>query len=125
MRGRGSRFRPFTRLKAADAPPREADTGREEPGAREPPRSESPPRPPAADVLEMRSARPRAREWNVWELEQLARAAAREHPERSQEWAYLLVHLRRYATPDGALPREFDALVRESFGELLETSRQA
>jgi hypothetical protein len=86
-----------------------------------------PPRPdrPAAhrgDVVEMRPARAGPREWNVWELEQLARAGGRQNPERSQEWAYLLVHLRQYATPDGALPREFDALVRESFGELLETS---
>ena len=77
------------------------------------------------EMLEVRRLRAAPREWNVWELEQLARAGARQNPERSQEWAYLLVHLRQFATPDGALPREFDALVRESFGELLEASGQA
>lgn len=121
MRGRASRFRPFTRPKAVDAPPN-AEADREQPEATPgPPPAEPPARPPAGDVLDMRRPRARPREWNVWELEQLARAGARQHPERSQEWAYLLVHLRQFATPDGALPPEFDGLVRESFGELLET----
>jgi hypothetical protein len=123
--GRASRFRSFTRLKAVDAASREADADREEAAPPRPRPPEPPTGPLTGDVLEMRGARTRPREWNVWELEQLARAGARQNPERSQEWAYLLVHLRQFATPDGALPREFDALVRESFGELLETSGQA
>ena len=41
-------------------------------------------------------------------------------PIRYEEWSYLFVHLRQFATPDGSLPTEFDGLVRESFGELLE-----
>ena len=68
----------------------------------------------------MRGTRAGPREWNLWELEQLARASGQRYPERMQEWTYLFVHLRRFAQTDGALPREFDGLVRESFGELLE-----
>jgi hypothetical protein len=40
-------------------------------------------------------------------------------PAREQEWGYLVVYLREFATPDGVLPAEFDELVRESFGDLL------
>ena len=58
-------------------------------------------------------------EWNVWELERLARERAARIPARDEEWAYLLVYLREFAAPDGTLPAEFDALVRESFGELV------
>lgn len=60
------------------------------------------------------------REWNVWELETPAREAARRVPERAAEWSYVLLHLREFAAPGGTLPTEFDAVVRESFGALLE-----
>ena len=73
----------------------------------------------------MRGMRTVPREWNLWELEQLARASAQRHPDRVEEWGHLFVHLRRFARPDGALPREFDGLVRESFGELLERAGKA
>jgi hypothetical protein len=69
------------------------------------------------------SAEPRA--WNVWELESLAREQARLEPERGEEWSYLFVHLRQFADAKGKLPSEFDGLVRESFGELLETLEPA
>ena len=88
--------------------------------APEPPAREPAPAPSRREVVEMHGMRPGPREWNLWELERLARASAQRHPERMQEWGYLFVHLRRFARPDGALPREFDGLVRESFGELLE-----
>ena len=58
-------------------------------------------------------------EWNVWELERLTRERSGEDRDRDAEWGYLVVYLRGFARPDGALPTEFDALVRESFGELL------
>jgi hypothetical protein len=32
----------------------------------------------------------------------------------------VLFHLRAYASSDGTIPAEFDALARESFGELLD-----
>ncbi len=121
MRGRASRFRPFARLKAVDPGPRETEEERGEPPAPARPRREW----SAGDVGPIRGERTGTREWNIWELEQLVRAGARDNPERSQEWAYLLVHLRQFATPDGALPPDFDGLVRESFGELLEASGRA
>jgi hypothetical protein len=58
-------------------------------------------------------------EWNVWELERLARARSGDDPLRDEEWSYLLVYLRDFASPDGLLPVDFDPLVRESFGELV------
>jgi hypothetical protein len=81
------------------------------------------PRAPANVVRMPQSATPR--EWNVWELESLAREQARLEPERGEEWSYLFVHLRQFADAKGKLPSEFDGLVRESFGELLETFEPA
>ena len=70
-----------------------------------------------------RSSQPR--EWNLWELERIARAQSRRDPERFEEWSYLFLHLRRYANADGMLPAEFDGLVRDSFGGLLEPAQGA
>ena len=97
-----------------------------------PPPSPPPARPPAArgaaqptGVVDLRTrvtAQPR--QWNLWDLERLAREQLqREHPDRFEALSYLFVHLRQFATPDGSLPVEFDALVRESFGDLLEQRR--
>ena len=58
-------------------------------------------------------------EWNVWEIERLARARSGDDPVRDEEWGYLLVYLREFASADGVLSTDFDALVRESFGELV------
>jgi outer membrane biosynthesis protein TonB len=60
------------------------------------------------------------RRWNLWDLERRARDEAQTDPLRYQQWSYLFVHLRQFAAPDGSLPVEFDGLVRESFGELLD-----
>jgi hypothetical protein len=60
------------------------------------------------------------RQWNIWDLERLAHAEAQKNPERRDEWSFLFVHLRQFANADGVLPTEFDSLVRESFGGLLE-----
>jgi hypothetical protein len=68
--------------------------------------------------LPQRSYAPR--QWNLWDLERLVRAEAQDHPERRDEWAFLFVHLRQFANADGELPAEFDSLVRESFGDVLE-----
>jgi hypothetical protein len=56
-------------------------------------------------------------EWNLWELERRARAhaGAEAVPE---EWAAMFIYLREFAKSDGALPPQFDSLVRESFPEL-------
>jgi hypothetical protein len=60
-----------------------------------------------------------AREWNVWELERLARRFGGKDLNQDEEWGFLLVYLREFATPEGLLPADFDALVRESFPELV------
>jgi hypothetical protein len=80
------------------------------------------PAPPAAEtqVVQLPQRNYVPRQWNIWDLERLARAEAPTHPERRDEWAFLFVHLRQFANADGVLPTEFDSLVRESFGGLLE-----
>jgi len=55
------------------------------------------------------------REWNVWELERLARYGEA----RDEEVAFLLLELRQFADAHGRLPVSFDPVIRESFGELL------
>jgi hypothetical protein len=64
---------------------------------------------------------PPAREWNLWDLERRAREQAGNAP-RDEEWSALFTHLRVFANADGVLPKEFDGLVRESFGELIEAA---
>jgi len=109
--GPESRWARRKRLRAVPPPP-----------AEEPAAVTAIPAPPAAEAqvvaLPQRSHQPR--QWNIWDLERLARAEAADHPERRDEWAFLFVHLRQFANADGALPSEFDSLVRESFGGLLD-----
>jgi hypothetical protein len=96
-------------------PPEPAPTPPLEPAA-------EPVRPAASsDVVDLRMrATIQPRRWNLWDLERRARDELPRDPARYEEWSYLFVHLRQFATPDGSLPTEFDGLVRESFGELLE-----
>ncbi len=64
---------------------------------------------------------PLEREWNIWDLERLAREQAGD-PARDQEWAALFMHLRQFANADGVLPTQFDSLVRESFSRLIQAA---
>lgn len=64
-----------------------------------------------------------AREWNLWELQRAVREAPAD--ERHEEWSALLIHLREFANADGELPAEFDALVREAFGAVLDEPEPA
>jgi len=64
-----------------------------------------------------RNAEPR--EWNLWELERLARNEAGGDVARDEERSYLLMYLREFAGADGTLPADFDGLVRDAFGDLL------
>ena len=57
-------------------------------------------------------------EWKLWELDRLVREAVGLDPGRDEELTYLLHYLREFASPEGVLPISFDALVRESFGEI-------
>ena len=67
--------------------------------------------------LPLRGGEPR--EWNVWELERLAREAEGRDPAHDEELVFLLLELRQFAHADGQLPVSFDPVVRDSFGELL------
>ena len=75
-----------------------------------------PPEPPAATLPEV------PREWNLGELERIAREHAGADPARDEERSYLLLSLRDFAKPDGNLPVEFDQLVRDAFGDLVRTA---
>lgn len=63
----------------------------------------------------------RPRRWNIWDLEQLAKEHTGGDSTAREERFFLLVHLREFADADGVLPVAFDPLVRDSFGELLNT----
>ena len=71
--------------------------------------------PPAASVTRIGAPE----RWNVWDLERLARENAGGDPIADEERTFLLMYLRDFAGPDGQLPADFDALVRQSFGELV------
>jgi hypothetical protein len=70
---------------------------------------------PAAAVI--RSGGPR--QWNVWDLERVAREHAGGDPVADEERTFLLMYLRDFAGADGLLPADFDDLVRQSFGGLV------
>ena len=59
------------------------------------------------------------REWNLWDLERVAREHASGDVAENEERAYLLIYLREFAGPDGNLPADFDGLVRDAFGDLV------
>ncbi|HUJ93047.1 MAG TPA: hypothetical protein VLW05_10130 [Gaiellaceae bacterium] len=59
------------------------------------------------------------RQWNVWDLERLAREHAGTDAARDEERTFLLMYLRDYADAGGELPLDFDGLVRDSFGDLV------
>jgi hypothetical protein len=73
---------------------------------------------PAATVVPIGIAAA-PREWNLWDLERLARQAAGADMVVDEERSFLLMYLREFAGPDGSLPADFDGLVRDSFGELV------
>ena len=83
-----------------------------------PPEAPPAPAPAAPPVAERRAVAPR--EWNLWDLERIARERAGDDVTRTEERALLLMYLREFATADGILPADFDGLVRESFGDALD-----
>lgn len=86
-------------------------------------RAVAPPEPerapaPQSDVVRLRPRTDGApREWNVWELERIAREREGEDPARDEELNFLLLELRQFANADGQLPASFDPVVREAFGD--------
>lgn len=57
--------------------------------------------------------------WNLNRIERLVEEHADAHPARADEWRYYLLYLREFAEIGGALPRSFDWLVWDAFGDLL------
>jgi outer membrane biosynthesis protein TonB len=83
------------------------------------PEPEPEPVPEPSRVVAFTPANEGPREWNLWELERLARAHATGDVARDEERSYLLMYLREFAGPDGVLPADFDGLVRDAFGDVL------
>lgn len=114
---------PAVTTRPHDLPGLEAPAPAQEPAAapsrprflQRPSRAAAPPVPPAP------SPPSPVKEWNIWDLERRAREQAGNAP-RDEEWSALFTHLRPYANADGTLPKEFDDLVRESFGQLIEAA---
>jgi hypothetical protein len=87
-----------------------------------PPATAAPPPPPPPP------ARPRAGRAPAADLDRhdlgtltsLVEAVAPEFPERADEWRIYLTYLADYADSEGTLPRSFDALVWDVFGDLLD-----
>lgn len=79
------------------------------------PEPEPEPAPPAAAAAAVGAPR----EWNLEQLQRLAAERAGQDLVRDEEWSFLFVYLREFASTDGLLPVDFDGLVRESFGELV------
>jgi hypothetical protein len=59
-------------------------------------------------------------QWNLWELERVARERSGVDAIRDEERAFLLMYLREFAGADGVLPTSFDGIVREAFGDALD-----
>jgi hypothetical protein len=85
------------------------------------PQPEREPEPQVVTLATHASALPR--EWNLWELERLARERTGDDSVRDEEWQFLFMYLRDFADPNGVLPASFDGLVRESFSELISARR--
>jgi len=81
---------------------------------------ESSPEPPVEPEPAIAYLRPDAepREWNIWELQRLARESD-SHRGAYEELTFLLLELRQFANAEGRLPVGFDPIVRESFGDVL------
>jgi hypothetical protein len=94
-----------------------------EPGPEpEPEVSEPEPEPEPERVVAFIPRNEEPREWNLWELERLARTEVGGDVVRDEERSYLLMYLREFAGADGTLPADFDGLVRDAFGDLLHTA---
>jgi hypothetical protein len=99
-------------LEQVPAPPRLAPVPQPPP---EPEPEPEPELPPAAAVIPIGGTR----QWNVRDLERVAREHAGGDPIADEERTFLLLYLRDFAGPDGLLPVGFDDLVRQSFGSLV------
>jgi hypothetical protein len=58
--------------------------------------------------------------WDIFELAQLTAESAEQDPIRRVEREQILYFLREHTSLDGRIPPEFDGLIRETFGELVD-----
>jgi hypothetical protein len=86
-----------------------------------PPRPPKPERKSEPEPQPVAPATPFARgdAWNVHTLERLVADRGDDFPDRVEEWRAYLFFLREHASSEGVLPPSFDALVDETFRELL------
>jgi hypothetical protein len=80
------------------------------------PEPEPAPEPPPAAVAVQTS---RNGHYNLVTLEGLVEHHSGEFPDRAEEWTSYLFFLRDYAAPDGSLPDSFDALISDTFSDVL------
>jgi hypothetical protein len=62
---------------------------------------------------------PRAGTWNLSDLQRAVDAQTGATPEQVENWRTYLYFVREHASPDGTLPRSFDPLIADVFGEIL------
>ena len=62
----------------------------------------------------------RAGAWNVNDLERAVAAQSNASAEQAEEWSTYLFFLREHASSDGALPPQFDGLVEDVFGSVVD-----
>jgi hypothetical protein len=62
----------------------------------------------------------RAGAWNVNDLERAVGAQSNATAEQAEEWSTYLFFLREHASSDGALPPQFDGLVEDVFGSVVD-----
>jgi hypothetical protein len=84
-----------------------------------------PPPPPAPEAVPVPEAEaepalpPRAGTWNLSDLQRAVDAQTGATPEQIENWRTYLYFVRQHASPDGTLPRSFDPLIADVFGEIL------
>jgi hypothetical protein len=60
-----------------------------------------------------------SRSWDLWELDRLVEEHADDDPLATEERRAVLYYLRDHAALDGSIPDGFEAVVQETFGDLL------
>ena len=58
--------------------------------------------------------------WNINDLQHAIDARAAQSPEQAEEWRTYLFFLREHASSNGSLPRTFDPLIAEVFGDAIQ-----
>ena len=91
-----------------------------------PPPPPPPPPPPEPEPEPVPTPEPaperitRAGAWNVDDLERAVAAQPNASAEQAEEWSTYLFFLREHASSDGALPPQFDGLVEDVFGQVVD-----